>query len=232
MSVIDTGHARLMDGVYARQRHIYDATRRYYLLGRDGLIDALDPPPGGTVLEVGCGTGRNLFALADRHADVRLYGFDLSTEMLSTALERALRHPRRCPIPAFAGRLGNVLIDPHPADAATFDPLHTFGVPAFDRVFLSYTLSMIPAWREALAKGLDAVAPGGSLHVVDFGQQERLPRAFRAALNGWLGLFHATPRRELREAAAALAEARGTRLDFRRLYGGYAWSLTLSRPSL
>lgn len=220
MSAIDTGHARLMDGVYARQRHIYDATRRYYLLGRDGLIDALDPPSGGTVLEVGCGTGRNLFALADRRPDIRLHGFDLSTEMLSTALERALRHPRR---EAFTFAQ---------ADAAAFDPLHTFGVPVFDRVFLSYTLSMIPAWREALAKGLDAVAPGGSLHVVDFGQQERLPRAFRAALNGWLGLFHATPRRELREAAAALAEARGTRFDFRRLYGGYAWSLTLSRPSL
>lgn len=219
MSAVDTGHARLMDGVYARQRHIYDVTRRYYLLGRDDLLDTLDPPSGGTVLEIGCGTGRNLFALSRRRADVRLYGLDVSTEMLTTALEQALRHPRR-----------EAFTFAH-ADAATFDPGRTFGVAAFDRVFLSYTLSMIPAWREALARGLDAVAPGGSLHVVDFGQQERLPRAFRSALNGWLGLFHATPRRALREEAAALAEAKGFRLAFRRLYGGYAWSLTLSRPS-
>ncbi|MGE0211759.1 MAG: trans-aconitate 2-methyltransferase [Parvibaculaceae bacterium] len=219
MSVIDLGHARLMDGVYARQRHIYDATRRYYLLGRDTLLHELDPPLEGSVLEVGCGTGRNLFALADRHPGVRLYGFDVSTEMLATALERALRHPRRGAF-TFAH-----------ADAATFDPLRTFGVSGFERVFFSYTLSMIPAWREALAKGFEAVLPGGSLHVVDFGQQERLPHAFRAALTGWLGLFHATPRRELREAAVALAEAKEARLDFRRLHGGYAWSLTLSKPS-
>ena len=31
-------HKGLMDGVYRYQRHIYDLTRKYYLLGRDGLI--------------------------------------------------------------------------------------------------------------------------------------------------------------------------------------------------
>ncbi|RUV53463.1 SAM-dependent methyltransferase, partial [Mesorhizobium sp. M5C.F.Ca.IN.020.14.1.1] len=31
-------HAELMDGVYRWQRHIYDLTRKYYLLGRDRLI--------------------------------------------------------------------------------------------------------------------------------------------------------------------------------------------------
>ena len=36
-------HAALMDRVYRRQRHIYDATRKFYLLGRDPLIERLAP---------------------------------------------------------------------------------------------------------------------------------------------------------------------------------------------
>ena len=55
--------AARMDAIYRGQRHIYDVTRRYYLLGRDGLIADLDVPAGGTVLEIGCGTGRNLIAV-------------------------------------------------------------------------------------------------------------------------------------------------------------------------
>jgi S-adenosylmethionine-diacylgycerolhomoserine-N-methlytransferase len=54
----------LMDRVYRRQRHIYDLTRKYFLLGRDTLISRLQPPTGGSVIEIGCGTGRNLVAAA------------------------------------------------------------------------------------------------------------------------------------------------------------------------
>ena len=35
-------HGGLMDAIYRRQRHIYDATRKYFLLGRDRLIADLD----------------------------------------------------------------------------------------------------------------------------------------------------------------------------------------------
>ena len=81
----DGGHAELMDGVYRWQRHIYDLTRKYYLLGRDGLIAGLDVPPGGTVLELGCGTGRNLLLAARCYRQSRLFGLDISNEMLETA---------------------------------------------------------------------------------------------------------------------------------------------------
>ncbi len=57
----------LMDRVYRHQRHVYDLTRKHYLLGRDHLIDRLEPPAGGHVLELGCGTGRNLIAAAKRY---------------------------------------------------------------------------------------------------------------------------------------------------------------------
>ena len=33
-------HAQAMDAQYGLQRHVYDLTRKYYLLGGDRLIDA------------------------------------------------------------------------------------------------------------------------------------------------------------------------------------------------
>ena len=51
-----------MDAIYRRQRFIYDLTRRPYLFGRDQMLAELEPPPGGSVLEIGCGTARNLLA--------------------------------------------------------------------------------------------------------------------------------------------------------------------------
>jgi S-adenosylmethionine-diacylgycerolhomoserine-N-methlytransferase len=39
-------HAQQMDAIYRWQRPIYDLTRKYYLFGRDGLIDGLALGPG------------------------------------------------------------------------------------------------------------------------------------------------------------------------------------------
>ena len=88
----DTSAAEKMDGVYRRQRFIYDATRRYYLLGRDRLITQLDIPLNGKLLEIGCGTARNLIQAARRYPSAQLYGLDVSEAMLKTArksIERA-----------------------------------------------------------------------------------------------------------------------------------------------
>ena len=59
--------AALMDHMYRRQRHIYDLSRKFYLLGRDEAIARLRPAPGDKVLEIGCGTGRNLVKLAQTY---------------------------------------------------------------------------------------------------------------------------------------------------------------------
>jgi S-adenosylmethionine-diacylgycerolhomoserine-N-methlytransferase len=77
--------AALMDRNYRFQRHIYDATRKYYLLGRDPLISGLAVPQGAAVLEIGCGTGRNLLQVAHRYPDARLFGLDISAAMLEKA---------------------------------------------------------------------------------------------------------------------------------------------------
>ena len=81
--------ASLMDRMYRYQRHIYDASRKFYLLGRDRLIEELGPPEGGHVLEIGCGTGRNLVKAARAYPSIHCYGLDVSAEMLATA-ERSI----------------------------------------------------------------------------------------------------------------------------------------------
>ncbi len=208
--MLDISHAGRMDAIYKSQRHIYDLTRKYYLLGRDRLINGLAPPPGGSVLEVGCGTGRNLILAARRWPEARLFGLDISEAMLETAAANIAK----------AGLSDRIRFAP--ADATHFVPQTLFGEAAFDRIFQSYTLSMIPNWQGALQEGVRHLASTGELHVVDFGQQEHLPAPFRKALFAWLARFHVEPRAGLR---SALAEAAGDRaVHFAPLYRGYAWS--------
>jgi S-adenosylmethionine-diacylgycerolhomoserine-N-methlytransferase len=64
-------HAALMDLVYRRQRYVYDLTRKYYLFGRDRLIRELDLKPGDRVVEIGCGTARNLVRMAQLYPEAR-----------------------------------------------------------------------------------------------------------------------------------------------------------------
>lgn len=186
------GHDRLMDAVYRRQKHIYDLTRKYYLFGRDRLIAGMVPSPGARVLELGCGTGRNL-ARIDRVWPGRvLCGLDISQEMLGLAARKL--GPR--------ARLAQ-------GDATAFDAAASFGITGFDHIVLSYALSMIPDWQGTLAHAVTALAPGGRLHIVDFGDLGGLPRPLARLLRRWLALFHVTPRDTIEHVAARLARDRG-----------------------
>ena len=210
MAAGGNSHAEHMDGIYRYQRYIYDLTRKFYLLGRDRMIAGLAVPDGGTVLEVGCGTGRNLIQAARRYPNARFFGFDISKMMLETAEANIAK----------AGLSDRITLAQ--GDASDFSSMALFGVPAFDRVYISYAVSMIPPWREAITQGFAAVKPGGSLHVVDFGQQSQLPGTFKAALRAWLAKFSVTPRAELEAELQALADKNGSRLVFTKLYRDYA----------
>ncbi|MEM6267214.1 MAG: methyltransferase domain-containing protein, partial [Pseudomonadota bacterium] len=181
------GHAALMDQVYKGQRHIYDLTRKYYLFGRDTLIDGLNARPGMNVLEVACGTGRNLVKIRQRWGGTRLYGLDISEEMLKSA----------------AKALGDDVVLAE-GDACGFDPAEILGEAAFERVVLSYSLSMIPDWESALDQAAAVLAPGGELHVVDFGDLTGLPGPLESMLHAWLAKFHVSTRSALPEAAARI----------------------------
>ena len=94
-------------------------------------------------------------------------------------------------------------------------PALLFGVPGFSRIFVSYSLSMMPGWQAVLDRALGWVAPGGELHVVDFGGQEGLPGWFRLGLRQWLRLFHVTPRDALEAELTLLGLPRRSADRFR-----------------
>ena len=200
-------HSRLMDRVYRRQRHIYDLTRKYYLLGRDRIIHGLDIGEGQSLLELGCGTGRNLAVVANHYPMTRLFGLDISSEMLATAHGKLAGLPHEVTL--------------RELDASRFVPAD-FDEQAFDRIMISYALSMIPEWRRTVAAALEAVDEGGSLHIVDFGRQERLPGWFRTSLRAWLAKFHVSPRDSMREVLESECRRVGASLRFETLYRGYA----------
>ena len=210
------GHAERMDAIYRVQRHFYDVTRKYYLLGRDRLIADLKPLPGQRVLEVGCGTGRNLAAVARSYPQARLFGLDISSAMLESAATTMAR--------AGAGERCLLMR----ADAVSFDPSSLFGEACFDRIFLSYTVSMIPDWQGAIENSLNALAPAGELHIVDFGNQAGLPHWFARMLAAWLSKFEVTPRAALFDYCEQAARARGMHNVSTRLCRGYASSVVIS----
>lgn len=170
-----------VDRIYRWQRHVYDWTRPLFLPGRDRLLDGIHAPDGGAVLEIGCGTARNLIRLARRHASWRLYGLDLSASMLRTAHARtpaALRER----------------IHLAHGDAVAWTPQALFGSDLrFDAVFLSYSLSMIPDPRRALERATAVLAPGGSLHVVDFAGPDDMGAPWSWFLPAWLRLWGVRP---------------------------------------
>jgi S-adenosylmethionine-diacylgycerolhomoserine-N-methlytransferase len=168
-----------MDRMYRYQRHFYDLTRKFYLLGRDRLIEEMDVQAGENVLEVGCGTGRNLILLAQKYPAANFYGLDASNEMLKTAQTK---------IDA-KGLTKNITLRQELAE--DLDYHKTFGLDEpLDTIFFSYSITMIPTWREAIAAGLDNLKPGRSMYIVDFWDQRDLPRWFQKLLQTWLKQFH------------------------------------------
>ena len=160
-----------MDYIYKYQRYIYDLSRWTFLFGRDRMLDLIDLRGDEKVLEIGCGTARNLIRLAKRYPSLRLYGIDASQEMLKTARRKA----------------GNYAIELFYTLAEEFDYIKYTG---FDVVFFSYSLSMIPTWRRVLDDALANLGPGGALYIVDFWDQGDLPAWFGFLLRKWLDLFH------------------------------------------
>ncbi|QQS34513.1 MAG: class I SAM-dependent methyltransferase [Acidobacteriota bacterium] len=207
-----------MDSMYRYQRYFYDATRRFYLLGRDTLLDRMFVRPGDNVLEIGCGTGRNLRILASRHPQATLYGIDASSEMLLTASAKIEKD-------------GVTNIRLETALAESFDRSELFALDErFDSAFFSYSISMIPPWRHALEHAAEQIKPGGSLYIVDFYDQERLPRWFQTMIKGWLRHFHVQFWSDLLPFLDEFAKSKGAALTIEPLYRRYSFFAELRFP--
>jgi len=149
-STLDRFGLEALDHFYQRQAGIYDWTRPFILFGRREIVAGLGAGPESRALDVGCGTGWNLGALARRGAEV--VGIECSPAMLQRAAERVAR---------LRGQF-RVTLDPRPYGTG----------PDYrdqaDRILFSYSLSMMPPYPEILARARADLRADGRIDVVDF----------------------------------------------------------------
>jgi S-adenosylmethionine-diacylgycerolhomoserine-N-methlytransferase len=147
--------ASKMVGFYRLHAKIYDSTRWTFLFGRDLLLQWLSFPSKVTfqTVEVGCGTGYNLAALAQHFPNMQLTGIDVSPDMLTQAEKTLLPWSKRVQ-----------LIQDYYQD----ETLSKQGIQP-DLMLFSYALTMFnPGWEAALAQAVKDLKPGGLIAVTDF----------------------------------------------------------------
>lgn len=191
-----------LERYYQFHARIYDASRWSFLFGRNRLLRlAAACCQPHEILEVGCGTGKNLARLHRLFPRARLTGLDLSQAMLARAQRK------------LAGAGGAVTWRHQSYD----QPLLT--TPPFDLLVFSYALTMFnPGWEQAVAAAEADLAPGGLIAVVDF-HTSPLPLFVR-----WMALNHV---RLAGHLLPVLQSRFATRhLEIRRAYGGL-WSYLL-----
>ncbi len=137
---------------YKTHSKIYDATRWTFLFGRNTLIKTIAGHcKPQRILEIGCGTGKNLAALSRTFPGAEITGVDLSHEMLDIARKHF----------SLKGRQIRLIHTAYDLPLAPEDP--------FDLVVFSYALSMInPGWSHAIRCASADLAPNGIIAAVDF----------------------------------------------------------------
>lgn len=170
-----------VESYYRLHSKIYDVTRWTFLFGRNAILDeiaALARP--ARILEVGCGTGKNLAALARLFPQAEITGVDLSATMLDIARHKTAPFDTRV-------RLSHRSYAPD------------FAAPgSFDLVLFSYALSMFnPGFEQAITAACGHLSLGGRLAVVDF---HDTPWPLFAK---WMSLNHVRMTGQLRPLLAA-----------------------------
>lgn len=138
---------------YRFHARIYDITRWSFLFGRVEIIQkiATSAEHPARILEVGCGTGKNLIRLCRVFPGAHITGLDMSADMLEQA---------RSKIGPLAERV-TLLHQPYDRPLQPESP--------YDVVLFSYSLSMInPGWEEVISHAASDLAEGGHIAVVDF----------------------------------------------------------------
>jgi len=154
-------HGDRLEAFYSKQSGAYDDFRKRLLHGREEMMAALELPEGGRLLDMGGGTGSNLDQLRDRIGRLgRVEIVDLCPSLLRVADERIKRHGW--------DNVHTVL-----ADVTTYEP---DGGPV-DVITFSYSLTMIPAWFQALERAYELLRPGGMIGVTDFYISRKWPAA-------------------------------------------------------
>lgn len=201
-----------MDNMYRWTRHVYDLSRKYYLLGRDTLIQNLNAKHGEYVCEVGCGTARNLIKMTKKYPHASFFGLDASDEMLKTASMNLKRSELD----------QSILVKQSFSQSFTPNELFNISRP-LDKIVFSYALSIIPPWRESIDHAVELLPSGGEIHIVDFGGQELLPSGFRKFLFWFLDKFHVYYKPEILDYLKELEKNKVGTLALNSLYRGYTY---------
>ena len=134
---------------YKKDASIYDFNRRFFLFGRNRLINqiakTLSP---SSILEIGCGTGVNLIKLNKLFPDSKITGLDVSPEMLHVARTKTSRNANITLI--------NEMFDQH------------MSLPMFDLILCSYTSSTVPNLSLFLSAIATHLTEQGHFACVDF----------------------------------------------------------------
>ena len=165
MSHIDSTREHLIETYRKKARH-YDLTTRLYpapgypqRAQRLRAVQALRLGPGGSVVDVACGTGLN-FPLIEHVIGPkgRIVGVDLTDAMLAQAQHRIETN----------GWSNVSLVQ---ADAAEFDfPTEV------DAILSTYALSQVPECGDVIAHGAAALSHGGRWVVLDLKVPDNAPR--------------------------------------------------------
>lgn len=165
MSMEYSSLKRQLVSIYRARARRYDFTANlYYLIGypewryRRQAIAALDPRPGDTVVELGCGTGLNFGLLQERIGPTgRLIGIDLTDAMLEEARRRVAEE-----------RWRNVELVHE--DALDFEyPADVNGVIS------TFALSLIPECHLVIQRAARALSVGGRLALLELQVPDNWP---------------------------------------------------------
>jgi S-adenosylmethionine-diacylgycerolhomoserine-N-methlytransferase len=154
-------HRERLDSRFRSQARQYDATRSKLLAGRADLYRALPVPDGGTLVDIGGGTGSCLEHLGDELARLeRAYVVDACGPLLEVAHRRIAENGWRN-------------VEAIHADAETFRPADA----SIDVAVFAYSLTMMQNWFTALEHAERYLRPGGIVAVVDFYVARKYPAA-------------------------------------------------------
>ena len=130
----------------------YDATRWTFLFGRNEILRRVASACTPTrILEVGCGTGRNLVELGSLFPEAHITAVDLSAAMLQRSRRKTAWLGDRI---EFLHRRYDTCVNER---------------PSFDLVLFSYSLTMFnPGFELAIESAWHDLKSGGHVAVVDF----------------------------------------------------------------
>lgn len=183
-------------GYYRWHARIYDLTRWAFLFGRGRILRhaARHVVMPERILEVGCGTGKNLVELAECFPRAQILGLDLSKDMLDQARPKIRRHAPRVSLMHRA-----------------YDAPVAVG-QKFDLIVFSYSLSMInPGFDKVLDICREDLSARGMVAVVDFHESRH------AWFRRWMGVNHVRMEGQVLEALRARFEP--AHCEVRHAYG-------------